>query len=283
MHPNIIEPNILTSPTNSKRIPMARSHIISQESINLVTNNVYGYTSNRWLPDKFITASPTAKPTNAYDVELEHCCALVVHPLPGVTITQYRKLANDPVTSDIWKEHEFGKEFGRMSQGDNRSGTKVKNCILFMTYDKIAQMREKGKKPTYARVVVVFCPQKEDPNRVRITVGGNLIKYAGELTTRTADLTTAKMVWNIVISTEGAKFMGLDIGDVYLETPMEEYEYMLMPLHLFPQHTIDQYKLQENAQNGQVYLEVRRAVYGLPQAGVLANNKLKKFLSPDGY
>ena len=77
--------------------------------------------------------------------------------------------------------------------------------------------------------------------------------------------------------------MGLDIGNSYLETPMEEYEYMLMPLHLFPQHTIDQYKLQENAQNWQVYLEVWRVIYGLSQAGPLANNQLKKFLAPDGY
>ena len=34
---------------------------------------------------------------------------------------------------------------------------------------------------------------------------------------------------------------------------------------------------------GQVYLEVRRAIYGLPQAGALANKQLKKFLAPDGY
>ena len=112
-----------------------------------------------------------------------------------------------------------------------------------MLHDKIAQMWEKRKKPMYARVAVDFPSQKEDPNQVRITAGGNLIKYAGELTTRTADLATAKMLWNSVISRDGAKFMGLDIGDFYLETTMEEYEYMIMPLHLFPQHTIDQYKL----------------------------------------
>ena len=88
MHPNIIKPKILASPTNSKRTPMARSHIISQEAIKLVTNNVYGDTSNLWIPDNFITASPTAKPTNAYDVELEHYCAPVVHPVTGVTINQ---------------------------------------------------------------------------------------------------------------------------------------------------------------------------------------------------
>ena len=103
-----------------------------------------------------------------------------------------------------------------------------------MTHDKIAQMREKGKKTTYARVVVDVYPHKEDTNRFIITAGGNLNKYAGELTTRTADLTTSNMLWNSVISTDGAKCMGFDIGDFYLETPMEEYEYMIMPLHLFP-------------------------------------------------
>ena len=83
---------------------------------------------------------------------------------------------------------------GRMAQGDNISGTKGKIYIFVMTHKQIAQMRAKGKKPTYARVVVDFLPQKEDPNRVRITAGGNLIKYSGELTTQTADLMTSKML-----------------------------------------------------------------------------------------
>ena len=135
---------------------MACSHIISQEAINLVTNTVYGDTIKCWLPDDFITASPTAKQTNAYNIEVDHYCAPVVHPVTDVTITHYRKLANDPVTSEIWKEHAFGKEFGRMAQGDNRSGTKGENCIFVMTHKQIAQMRAKGKKPTYARVVVDF-------------------------------------------------------------------------------------------------------------------------------
>ena len=100
-HPHIIELDSLASPKFFKRIPMALSYIISQEAINLVTNTVYGDTINRCLPDDFITVIPTAKPTNAYDIEVEHYCAPVVHPVTGVTITQYRKLANDPVTSDI--------------------------------------------------------------------------------------------------------------------------------------------------------------------------------------
>jgi hypothetical protein len=38
-------------------------------------------------------------------------------------------------------------------------------------------------------------------------VGGNLIDYPGEVATRTVDLTLAKILWNSVLSTPGAKFM----------------------------------------------------------------------------
>ena len=53
----------------------------------------------------------------------------------------------------------------------------------------------------HARIVVDYRPQKVDPNRVRITADGNLIQYPGELTTRTADLRTTKIMLNSVIST----------------------------------------------------------------------------------
>ena len=60
---------------------------------------------------------------------------------------------------------------------------------------------------TYARIVVVYCKQKSDTNRVRITVGGNLLKDYQELTVRTADLTTSQVTWNSTTSTKGARFM----------------------------------------------------------------------------
>ena len=48
----------------------------------------------------------------------------------------------------------------------------------------------KDRTVTYGRIVVDYQPQKGDPNRVRITAGGNLIDYPDKLTTRTADLRT---------------------------------------------------------------------------------------------
>ena len=55
------------------------------------------------------------------------------------------------------------------------------------------------------------CAPKEDPNWIRIAVGGNLITYKGSTSTHTADLTTSKLLWNSVLSTEGANNMCNDI------------------------------------------------------------------------
>jgi hypothetical protein len=113
--------------------------------------------------------------------------------------------------------------------------------------------------------------------------GGNLINYPGELTTRTADLTTSKLMWNSVLSTKGAKYMCLDIKNFYLTATLDWFEYMKMPLSLFPSWTKEQYNLDRLAKNGFVYLEMRRAVWGLPQAGISANKLLCKQLLPHEY
>ncbi len=126
-------------------------------------------------------------------------------------------------------------------------------------------------------------PQKEDPNCVHITVGGNLIDYPFELTTRTADMVSSKILWNSVISTKDARFAGADIKNMYLETLLDQYEYMKMPITLFPADIIDHYRLKEKALDGYVYMEIRKGMYGLPQAGILANKLLKERLARHGY
>ena len=96
---------------------------------------------------------------------------------------------------------------------------------------------------TYARIVVDFRPQKTDPNRFHITVGGNLIDYPYELTTRTSDLTTSKVMWNSVISTPGAKYACAYVKNSYLMMPLYRFEYMRMQIDLIPQELIDLYNL----------------------------------------
>ena len=152
-------------------------------------------------------------------------------------MTNYKKVANDPVIGETWRTG-LGKEFGNIVQGDNKTGKKGTNCAFVMTHEQIKNI-PKDRVVTYARIVIDHRQQKEDPNRVHITAGGNLIQYPGELTTRTANLTTSKILWNSVLSTEGAKFMGIYVKSksFYLCTPMDRYEYMKMPLSIFPEHT----------------------------------------------
>jgi hypothetical protein len=58
---------------------------------------------------------------------------------------------------------------------------------------------------------------------------------------------------------------------------------MVINLSSLPQETIDRYDLIELAQEGKVYIEIQKCMYGLPQAGILTNELLQRNLAKDGY
>jgi hypothetical protein len=57
------------------------------------------------------------------------------------------------------------------------------------------------------------------------TVGGNLIDSPDNVITKTVGLTTAKILFNSVISTPHAKCMSIDLKHFYLNTPLDCYDY----------------------------------------------------------
>ena len=75
-------------------------------------------------------------------------------------------------------------------------------------------------------------PQKAETNRTKLTVGGNLINFPGDVTTPTADLIMAKLIFNIVLSPKNTNFMCADIANFYLKNLMNRYEYMKLPLDI---------------------------------------------------
>jgi hypothetical protein len=77
--------------------------------------------------------------------------------------------------------------------------------------------------------------------------------------------------------------MYMDVKNFYLCTPMDRYEYMWLPLALIPQEIIKAYNLLELIQNDYIYMEIQQDMYGLLQAGLLANKLLQKCLVLDGY
>ena len=70
-----------------------------------------------------------------------------------------------------------------------------------------------------------------------------------------ADLTTSKILWNSILSIEDEKFIGINIRNFYLCTPLDRYEYMKMLLSLFLKHIKKQYNLKEKAKNGFIFLK----------------------------
>jgi hypothetical protein len=89
-------------------------------------------------------------------------------------------------------------------------------------------------------------------------MGGNLVNYPGNCSTPTANLLTAKLMLNSIISTPNAKFITIDLKDFYLLTPMSQYEYFRMKLDLFSQDVIDEYSLQNKIDaDGNIFCKVK--------------------------
>ena len=95
----------------------------------------------------------------------------------------------------------------------------------------------KGRTPTYLRVFAAFFPQKDDPYRIRWRVGDNLINYPFKKYTSNTDMTTSKLLFNLVISTPEGRFINFDIK-YNLNTPVARYKYMLVMLTMIPKDII---------------------------------------------
>jgi hypothetical protein len=114
-------------------------------------------------------------------------------------------------------------------------------------------------------------------------VGGGRLDYSGDVATSTADITTFKILLNSTLSAEDAAMMMMDIKNYYLGTPLPRFEYMKMLLSRFPAEIVQKYNLNALAVDGWVYIEIRKGMYGLKQAGLIANQLLQTRLAPFGY
>jgi hypothetical protein len=58
---------------------------------------------------------------------------------------------------------------------------------------------------------------------------------------------------------------------------------MRLSIDIIPDEIINEYNLRPLVSNGYVYIETRKGMYGLPQAGILVNKLLTKRLALHGY
>ena len=70
--------------------------------------------------------------------------------------------------------------------------------------------------------------------------------------------------------------MTIYIKDFYLKTPMERPEYMRLKIADIPDDFIALYKLNQlTTTDGYVYVLIQKGMYGLPQAGIIAQQLLE--------
>ena len=93
-----------------------------------------------------------------------------------------------------------------------------------------------------------------------------------------------KLLLNSIVSTLNAKFMTIGIKYFYLNTPMARSEYMRLKLSNLPKRVVQHYNLVEKTpRDGYVYVYIKRGMYGLPRAGLFAQELLEKRLNKKGY
>ena len=199
----------------------------------------------------------------------------VIHPDTGVA-QEYRHLLKGPDKNLLIRS--FANEIGQLAQGIRE--IKGTNTIVFIKKCLVPS----GKTVTYGRICCDIKTDKVEVHRTRLTVGGNLLSFIGNLSAPTASITTAKCVFNSVISTPNAKCLTADFKHLYLNNKLPSPEFMRLPLKIISQEIIETYKLDTLVDDqGWVYIRIDKGMYGLKQAGIIANKELVKHMAPYGY
>jgi hypothetical protein len=204
----------------------------------------------------------------------QHQANAVTHPVTGKEM-EYAALMNDPRLQPLWTQG-FGNECGRIFQGIR--GIPGTYTCFFIKLTNIPKYRN----ITHGKIVCDYKPNQKK-ERVRLAVRGDKLDYSGGVAISTADISTFKILINSTLSIEDAAMMMMDIKNYYLGNPLPRFEYMKMLFSRFPEEIIQKYNLNALAVNGWVYIEIRKGIYGLKQAGLLANQLLQKCLAPFGY
>jgi hypothetical protein len=208
----------------------------------------------------------------------------VLDPTTG-NMLEHCQLQHNPWYKTTW-DTLYANELGRLCQGigsgkaPSSKGVAVTNTFFCIDYHDI--LLHKRKKICHTMVVCEVRPDKDEPNRTRITIGGNHICYPGNVGTNTALLELLKLLLNSVLSQKGARFSSIDLKNIYLDTPMLEPKYVCIKILDTPNKFIDEYKLTGLDHDGWIYFKICQGCYGLPQAGILANNRLHSRLKAKG-
>ncbi len=118
----------MTTPANAPPIAMQIPHVwfvpikggvcnrnfLFQEAINFLTKFVWANSPNVFTPTKLKSKSASSC------LDFAQVKIHMVHSTTNKTISSYKHLMHDPATVELWQT-AFGKDFGGMAQGNNKT------------------------------------------------------------------------------------------------------------------------------------------------------------------
>lgn len=153
-------------------------------------------------------------------------------------------------------------------------------CVEFIPWSALPR----GSRPSNC---IIVARQKEDSNgtisaKMRVTFNGSQSEYAGPVSAETADIALVKLHWHSIVSRNLHRATA-DITAFYLGTPLGKEEYMSLRLDQIPPSVIAEQNLAELSHRDKVLCRVNKGIYGLPQAGRLARERLVRHLQTHGF
>ena len=152
---------------------------------------------------------------------------------------EYQQAMKNQKYSKLY-EREYSKELGRFAQGMPGQAEGI-DTLLFIEKSNVKVYIWID--ITYGRVVVKYIPEKDDPYRVQLYVGGERLHCPWDCVTPTVDMITVKLLLNSIVWKPNAKFMSIEIKDFYLNMSIPRYEYMRLKLSDLPNNVICQYNM----------------------------------------
>ena len=102
----------------------------------------------------------------------------------------------------------FANDFGQLAQG---AGERTQGTNVVFVVDQEEVLFDK-KKVIYGKIICDIKPHKQGTHITRVTVRGNLLDFPGSLPTPNPTVTTAKYLFNRIVSKTNTKCVIVDIS-----------------------------------------------------------------------
>jgi hypothetical protein len=119
--------------------------------------------------------------------------------------------------------------------------------------------------------------------RCRFTFSGQHSTYDGPRSSPTIDILGVKLFLNAIVSDDNCTHITADIKDCFIKHDLDEPEYLSFPITWIPQEHREEFGVANFPETATLLYQVDKALYGMPQASMIAHREITSLLALHGY